>query len=149
VVESAAEVYSLGMTGQRGLLDGFNWADHGAGDSAVVAAEGELGLALPADYLVVLRAHDGGEGWVGAGGAYLNLWSVEELVESNRTFEVREFTPGTVLIGSNGGGEMYGIRVDGDSTTFLKLPAVGMSNDQGIELGGSWDAFLQTLAENR
>ena len=47
---------------EQELMGDFQWTDHGASDAAIDAAEAELGVKLPADYLAVIRAFDGGEG---------------------------------------------------------------------------------------
>jgi hypothetical protein len=92
-----------------------------------------------------MRAHNGGEGWVGDE-SYLMLWPVEELVQENRTLKAAEFVPGVVLFGSDGGGNLYGFGKSGGSEQFLKFPAVGMEPDLGESLGESWETFLNTLA---
>jgi SMI1 / KNR4 family (SUKH-1) len=135
------------MCMEQCFLTGFGWAETGAAESAIEDVQAELGRTLPADYLAVMRAHNGGEGWVGDG-AYLRLWPVEELVETNRTLEASSLVPGVILIGSDGADGLYGVVVDQDSEMFMEFPAVGLSSDQGRKLGESWGAFLKTLSES-
>jgi hypothetical protein len=125
------------------LLSELRWADRGADEFAIEAAQSQLGVRLPTDYLTVLRNHNGGEGWVGVG-AYLRLWPIAELCENNRTLEAARLIPGMVLFGTDGADELYA--VDPNSDTYFAYPAVGLSTDLGRKLGTSWESFLQTLA---
>lgn len=125
-----------------GLLADFRWADHGAGEDAVRRAEAALG-ALPPDYVNVLRAHDGGEGFVG-GGAYLSLSPVEDLEQMNAALEAGELVPGVVLIGGDGADDLYGI--ESSSGTYWIFPAIGLRADSGEQVADGWERFLQALS---
>lgn len=124
-------------------LSSFRWSLEGATDDAIEAAESTLGSPLPHDYRSVLREHDGGEGWVGDG-AYLRLWPIAEVVTKHEQLDPGQLVPGVLLIGSDGGGEVYGI--DMRTAAYKRYPAIGLGPELGIELGKSWDAFLAALA---
>jgi SMI1 / KNR4 family (SUKH-1) len=134
------------MSAGTDLLAGFDWAARGAEESEIAAAQSGLGVVLPPDYLVELRVHNGGEGWVG-GQSYLRLWPVSQLVERNEALNTSIFVPGIILIGSDGADERYGIHIDPDAVSYLAVPAVGMSAGLTRLLGGSWDDFLKALAK--
>jgi len=129
---------------EQELMGDFQWTDHGASDAAIDAAEAELGVKLPADYLAVIRAFDGGEGFVGEG-AYLRLWPVEDLVERNRVLDAARLVPGEVLIGTDGADDLYA--VEPSDGTYATYPAVGLSASLRRRTGGSWDEFLKVLSE--
>jgi len=74
--------------------------------SAVDGLSTPLGVALPESYIEFLRAHDGGEGFIGDN--YVIFWKAEEVVDFNREYEVETYAPGIFLFASNGGGEAYG-----------------------------------------
>jgi SMI1 / KNR4 family (SUKH-1) len=133
------------MSSSAGLLETFRWADHGADEGAIGAAQAELGVAFPNELVKLLQAHDGGVGWVGDR-AYVQLWAVEEIVEYNPALEAELRVPGVLLFGSDGGDGLYGVRTNGDSQMYFKFPAVGLSADVGRSLGESWDMFLNALA---
>jgi len=65
------------------------------------------GISLPEQYQAFMRAHNGGEGDLGE--TWFVLFPLEELQEINDDYAVGEFMPGYIIIGSNGGGELYGI----------------------------------------
>jgi hypothetical protein len=125
------------------LLSDFRWVDRGATEEAISRAETEFGMKLPVEYLDVLRAHDGGEGWVGEG-AYLRMWPIEDLVERNRVLEADQWVPGMVLIGTDGADDLYAI--EPATGAFAVFPAVGLSASVRRPAGESWSAFLQTLS---
>lgn len=64
-------------------------------------------VVLPKDYVEFMKNHNGGEGDVGE--TWLILYPMEELQEINDDYEIEEFLPGHIIIGSNGSGELYGI----------------------------------------
>jgi hypothetical protein len=124
----------------------FRWSDAGASESAVERAQADLQAALPGDYVMAMRAHNGGEGWIGQG-AYLRLWPIEEVASNNETLGARDFVPGVTLIGTDGAGELFG--VEAQSGRFMSYPAVGLEPDAGEPLGTSWEGFLRALAAVR
>jgi hypothetical protein len=124
------------------LLKSFRWSHAIASDDAIHRVEATLG-ELPAEYVAVLRAHDGGEGWVGDG-AYLSLWSIEDVVSRNETLEAANLTPGIIFIGSDGADNLYGIELN--SGRYWIFPAIGLSAEMGEEIGQSWNEFLAALS---
>lgn len=85
-------------------MEGWQWND-GASKYEISVLIRELQLELPADYLAFLEKHDGGEGFVN--GQCLIIWRTEDIIRFNREYEVIDYDPDLLLIGSNGGGEAY------------------------------------------
>lgn len=68
------------------------------------------GVELPEEYVAFMKAHNGGEGDIGE--SWLVLFPIEELQDVNDDYH--EFLPeGNIIIGSNGGGELFGINNTG------------------------------------
>lgn len=64
------------------------------------------GVELPEEYVAFMKAHNGGEGNIGE--SWLVLFPIEELQEINDDYQ--EYLPeGNIIIGSNGGGELFGV----------------------------------------
>ena len=82
-----------------------------------------------------------GEGMVGEN-SYLILWEKEEIEELNDAYEVKEFLNNSILIGSNGGDNAYGIDVEGK---FFEVPFIGMDDDEIKILGNSFEEFIKKL----
>jgi hypothetical protein len=118
----------------------------GATIGDVEAAERDLGVRLPDDYRAFLRESDGIEGSSGPDGDYLMLWSAAELPTHNRGYQVSEFAPGLVLIGSNGGGDAFGfVRRDGKAV-YVRLPFISSWLGEAAPLRVSSSArVVQTL----
>ena len=76
-------------------------------------------VVLPKDYIEFMKKHNGGEGDIGE--TWLVLYPLEELQEINDAYEIEEFLSGHIIIGSNGGGELYGIDNNGN---FFNVPAL-------------------------
>lgn len=76
-------------------------------------------VVLPKQYIEFMQKHNGGEGDIGE--TWFVLFPLEELQEINDAYEIEEFLPGHIIIGSNGGGELYGIDKDGN---YFNVPAL-------------------------
>lgn len=59
-------------------LEDWHWND-GASSHAISGLIGGIEVDLPEDYLVFLKKHDGGEGFINGG--YLIIWRVEDIVK--------------------------------------------------------------------
>lgn len=81
-------------------------------------------MVLPKDYIEFMKKHNGGEGDIGE--TWLILYPLEELQEINDDYEIEEFLPGHIIIGSNGGGELYGIDNKGN---YFNVPVLMDLND--------------------
>jgi hypothetical protein len=95
------------------------------------------------EYTEVLKRYNGIEGFVGPTG-YLMLWSVEEIPNLNVGYHVEDSAPGLVLVGSNGGGDAFGI--DKSTGKFGSVPFIGMSRSTFEEMGATFEEFLVNLA---
>lgn len=65
-------------------------------------------VALPTDYLTLLRLNDGGTAMLGGYPSYVHVWPARTAVEYNRDYEVQKWLPGFVGIGDTGGPDMVG-----------------------------------------
>ncbi len=118
----------------------------GADVESLFAAERALGVRLPSDLRSLLLASDGIDGWVGDG--YLNLWSVAELVELNRSSMTSLLAPGLTLIGSNNIGDGYGfLEIDG-MTRYVQVQEIGLSLDEAEPFGDSLSEFFDRIRKD-
>lgn len=101
-----------------------------------------LDCNFPADYLDFMALHNGAEGDMIE--SWLQLWPIEQLLSINEGYAVAEYLPEIILIGSNGGGEAFGIRKRGG--TFIQVPFL-FDEDQITDIGYNFKTFL--LALNR
>lgn len=69
------------------------------------------GVNLPQNYVDFMTEHNGGEGDIGE--SWLVLYPIEDLREINNDYNIPEFLPNHIIIGSNGGEEFFGIDSDG------------------------------------
>jgi SMI1 / KNR4 family (SUKH-1) len=127
------------------FLDGLN-RRAGATDAIISEREKQLGLKLPAEYVEFLKLTNGGEGFIGKN-AYVMLWGVTELASMNQSYEVQEYVPGLLIIGSDGGGEAYGFDTRAPQWPIVQVPFVGMTWDVAHPMGESFGAFLKRLYE--
>jgi len=131
------------MSNLDDLLSEFN-GNEGASSAATQAAATALKAKFPSDYVAFLEATNGGEGMIGE--TYLMLWSAEELPEMNASYQVAEYAPGLLLIGSDGGGEAFAFDTRVTPWPVVKVPFVGMELACVEAMAPSFNAFLKTLA---
>ena len=100
----------------------------------------------PEDYLNFLRRSDGAEGAIGRKN-YLVLWPAEEVEIANKEYAANEFTPGLVLIGTDGGNTGYGFDCRVTPPVVVEMPLVGMNWMDARTLGSDFSSFIRALSE--
>jgi hypothetical protein len=115
----------------------------GAAPGILARVEVELGHRLPPDYGAFLSRWNGGEGFVGD--EYLILWRAEDLRQFNDEYEVSEYAPGLLLIGSDGGGEGYAFDTREGRWGVVRVPFIGIALEHAHEVGDSFTGFMQNL----
>lgn len=95
------------------------------------------GVLLPEDYLAFMREHNGGEGEVG--GTYLVLFPLEELTAVYDNYDMGRVLPGYVIIGGDGGGELYCVDENG---RYYNVPAMIDKEDLTC-LGDTFEDFIK------
>jgi hypothetical protein len=98
------------------------------------------------DYAEFAAKYDSVEGFVSQE-QYLMLWSVHQIPELNQAYNVAEFLPGVILIGTDGADTGFGR----DLTTgrYVSVPLVGMSRKCLSDMGASFEEFLVKLSGHR
>ena len=86
----------------------FEFNEEYAGDDILKIND----VTLPKQYIDFMKQHNGGEGDIGE--SWFVLYKLEELQQINDDFKVKECLPEHIIIGSNGGGEFYGIDKNGN-----------------------------------
>lgn len=106
--------------------------------SAIENAEWFFNIQLPTDYKEFLQFTNGLEGETTD--SYLVLWSVEELVELNLAYNVKEFISNVIIIGSDGGEDAFAY--DTTNMTIIKFPFIGMGYIANEKLSDTLGDFL-------
>lgn len=109
--------------------------------------EKEIGFKIPKDYAKFLQQFNGGEGFVGRN-AYVILWRIGELAEMNEAYQVKEYTPGLFIFGSDGGGEAYAFDVRTSAMPVVSVPFVGIELSLARIVASSFQGFLKALSES-
>ncbi len=102
----------------------------------------EVHAGFPAEYVGFLQQSNGGEGIIGEN--YLILWKAEEIGPLNHAYEVAEYAPELILIGSNGGGEAIAFDTRKTPWAVVMVPFVGMDRDLVLPLS---DSFANSLGK--
>lgn len=104
-----------------------------------------LGVALPKDYLSVLRLTNGAEGRLGkSSNSFIILLPVEEIVAANKEYEISEDYPELVVFGKNAATAGYAF-----DTRFSPMPVIEVDlidPDYRKSVGANFADFLITLA---
>ena len=100
------------------------------------------GMTLPDDYLAFIREHTGGEGPFGENG-YGCFYRIEELQEVNDDYEVNNWWPGHIVIGTDGGGELWAYNPD--KKIYCQIDSCNIEDDSGdtyMTISPSLEEFL-------
>ena len=98
------------------------------------------GLVLPDDYLVFMSGHNGGEGPLGENN-YGRFYRMEELQEVNDDYEVGKWWPGYVVIGTDGGGELWAYNPN--IKIYCQIDSCNIEDDSG----DTYTTISSSLAE--
>lgn len=98
-------------------------------------------VLLPTQYMEFMKEHNGGEGDLGE--TWFILFPMEELQEINDDYCIEEFLPDHIIIGSNGGGELYGIDMDGN---YFNVPSMIAEEDITL-LGKDMESLPEKINE--
>jgi len=110
---------------------------------AILELTGVLRKPLPATYLRALATANGGQGFIG--NRFVNLWPVEEIVERNKHYQVVEYAPELLLIGSNGGGVAYAFDTSQSDESIYEVPFIGLDVKDARLIAKSFEALVPAI----
>ena len=105
------------------------------------------GMTLPDDYLSFMKEHNGGEGPLGKN-CYGCFFRMEELQGVNDDYEVSKWWPGHIVIGTDGGGELWAYNPD--KGTYCQIDSCNTEDDSGdtyMTISYSLEEFLLKMDE--
>jgi hypothetical protein len=114
-----------------------------ATDAAIDEVIARFGTGLPSDYLDFLRVCNGVEGFLTR--SYAVLWSAEQLIQYQESYNVVGCAPGLILFGSNGGGEAWGFDCRATSRQIVRIPFVPLDWKEAEVVARSFSDFLAHL----
>lgn len=118
----------------------------GIQEKVLLEKQFSLGITLPKELLSFFRFTNGAEGIIG--NHYLVIWSIDELVQLNKTMSIEINAPGLLLFGSDGGGEAYGFDLRNNRQNIVRVPLIGLDWKYAKAIGDSFNDFLKKLMEN-
>jgi hypothetical protein len=133
----------MGAFDRERLLMNFN-GNPPALAASIRELKAESTFHLPEDYAKFLQEANGGEGFVGPN-AYVILWRGEDLMSMNDAYHVREYAPGLVLFGSDGGGEAFAFNMRADGKPIVSVPFIGLDRAAARPLASNFNDFLEKL----
>lgn len=126
------------------ILRKIAWQERPApNDSGLPELESEMSFKLPEDYKDFLTRYCGDEKFFGEN--YVCLWDKDDVLIQNRNYQIPEFLPGAIGIGTNGAGELYALLTTRYGHQVIKTPFISMEPIDHHEVGMSFSDFLQKL----
>jgi hypothetical protein len=104
-----------------------------------------LNLNPPPDFVAALQYANGGEGFVGQ--SYFHLYSTEEMLSYNAAYQVKQFAPGFIIFGSNGGGEAFGFDARHEPPEIVQIPFIPLDFELAERFGFGFIDFLRALGK--
>jgi len=115
-----------------------------APEDAIEEAERSIGQALPPSYRAFLAVSNGYDDVVGQN--HLSLWPAGQLALRNDMLEVSRRIADLVLIGSNGGGTVYGINWAEGTPQFVGVSFAAMQLGETRVLAATFEDFVRSVA---
>lgn len=101
-------------------------------------------LKLPNDYTFYLENYFGIDQFIGV--EFIKLWSLEEIIEANKDYNIIAELSRTIGIGTNGSGEFIAIEFDSENVPRIILsPFIDLNAIYHTEIGKSFTDFLVRL----
>jgi hypothetical protein len=127
------------------LFSKYNYLERSKKPSITIEdIESTVNFKLPLDYISYLQKYLGFEGFIGK--EYLQLWDIDELLETNRDYGIFQNLPKTLAIGGNGNGEFIAIEsADQGNYRVVLSPFIDLNSQSHIEVGTSFTNFLNRL----
>ncbi len=105
-------------------------------------------FSLPSDYKTFLQNYAGFEGLIAE--EYINLWKIDDLIETNHDHGIVNNLPNTLGIGSNGSAEFIAIELmNTNEYRIILSPFIGLNQQYHIEIGASFTDFLVRLDQGK
>jgi hypothetical protein len=127
---------------------GRRWRkERGASESLIRRHEELIGVPLPDDYKEFLRLSNGGFGCIGC--ERVDLWGVEDLYYDNKDYEITEWLPGVVGIGTDGGDYAFAFdyRKRKKRPRLVRVPLGCLADDWVEPVADSFTRWLLKLLE--
>jgi hypothetical protein len=113
----------------------------GASEAALSAAQRDMGLALPADYLDWKRQSNGGSGFIDD--CFLALWPIEEVKRLSDGYQEGQSERLWLFFGSNGGGEGFAFDLRFASMPIVEAPFITLDPDDALFCATSFAEFMK------
>lgn len=115
-----------------------------ATEEVLRSVELETGITFPLQYKEFMLESNGAEGSIGEN-SYLALWHIEEIIELNEGYNVKEYYPGLVFFGSDGGGMVYAFNYRIEGVPIMAIPLDSIHIKDAKLCGNTFEEFLQYL----
>jgi hypothetical protein len=128
------------------ILEKYSFPKRDVNASVEVSdVESYCNLKLPEDYVFYLENYFGIDQFIGV--EFIKLWSLEEIIEANKSYNIVEELAETIGIGTNGSGEFIGIQIDSNKNNakIILSPFIDLNSKYHVEIGTSFTDFLLRL----
>jgi hypothetical protein len=135
----------ISMTELEAILSKYNFQKQLTKPTTTIEEiENKIGFLLPNDYKFYLDNYEEYEAFVGP--ELFNLWSIEELLLTNRNTGIFENLPLTLGIGNNSSSEFIAIEfIDSKTYRIILSPFIDLDKQYHIDIGHSFTDFFVRL----
>jgi hypothetical protein len=117
-----------------------------ASESALQELAEAVTFKLPEAYVELLRASNGGDGFLPVQPYCLCLWPAEEVRRSHDGYEVSRDAPGLFAFATSGGGELLAFDLrEGPPHPIVAIPCIGMALEHALPVAPDFDALIGLL----
>ena len=95
-------------------------------------------FVLPKGFLDFFEEANGA--YITSDEGYITLWSLTDMIQLNKEYEVTESAPNFFIFGTDGGGEAFAIKKD--TGGIYQIPFIGMSEEYAMFICNDFFAFV-------
>ncbi len=111
------------------------------------AFTGNVGDIPHEDYLRFMKAHDGGEGPVGAK-SFVAIWPLKEVMIASDQAGVPKWAPGLLLFAGDGGDKAYAFDKHNAKWPIVSVSLTSMSRDEMELVAETFSEFIRRLSSD-
>ena len=136
----------MNVAAQLKACSGIWRGNTAASTDAIDQLRAHVPFELPATYMQLLAASNGGEGDLGVEPGWIQVWPAEAVIENNGSYAIPDGAPGLFGFGSSGGGELLAFDTrTGPPHPIVMVPFIPLGLADAQVIAPDFDTLAEVL----
>lgn len=106
---------------------------------------GQIDFNLPHGFIEFFKEANGAD--ISTDEKYIVLWTLSEMTQLNKEYNVDEYAPDFFIFGSDGGATAFAI--EKNTGRIYEIPFVGMSKEEAVFKSKSFTEFIEDVLKEK